>query len=256
MKQMILAATAAVAVLFNVTAAQASRTVVDQIIVDPTDPSQDITVTETLGGYCDLNGADCNARPLGYTVDFGNGNVVDSFIVYGNGLFTFGPNPVDLSNYDNYDGTPGFFGGNAIDAGIDNSLDFQFGEAVFAQSANVLGDATSFNINYYQCASVFGCSLGNGSDGYGFYLSAEADGLYVTPYFTGLGISIPGVTPVPDGFGSFFIPAKVTSGSAGTGSPGTRDLPEPSSWALMIAGFAFAGGALRRRSTRAGAAIA
>ena len=37
---------------------------------------------------------------------------------------------------------------------------------------------------------------------------------------------------------------------------GTAPLPEPATWAMMICGFAMAGGAMRRRATKAGLSIA
>ena len=65
--------------------------------------------------------------------------------------------------------------------------------------------------------------------------------VYIDPAFL---LAHPGTTLHPDGSALFDVPPGGTGGGAG-------GVPEPASWALMIAGFGLAGAALRRRRTAA-----
>jgi hypothetical protein len=62
------------------------------------------------------------------------------------------------------------------------------------------------------------------------------------PYFS---FASPGITS---------IEISTTNDSQGIGIGGGAGIPEPSAWALMVAGFSALGGALRRRGRRAGTA--
>lgn len=210
-------------------AAEAKRTVQDQ------DPDGN-PIFITVGGYCDLDQTECGATPLGYTVDFGGGNIIDSVIIYGNGLLTLGGTAIDMApeNFDNYDGTLGYFGANSLTPGLDNVHfpDAYFNDG-FEQQATLSIAANGTVLARYGFCFTNGCNWYSS-----LTITPQADGLNVT--FSGdfeRGVSIPGATPVvtPDGY---FLAARVT---------GLPAVPEPATWAMMTLAFAAVGGALRRR---------
>lgn len=230
---------------FFVAPAEARRTAID--FSDPDNPQ-----TLQLDGYCDLDGLDCQPQALGYTIDFGFG-AVSEFIVYGNGMISFGPTPVgyqDTTNLADY-------GATVIASGLDNSLvaknpqDLSQGSAYsLVGGASFVGTpgnpSQSLQAIFYRCYTPQNCY--NDIAG-SFILTPVADGLEVyAPAQTGS--SIYGYA-LPDGSGftktsnlngdRFVIPARITSLSVPGG------VPEPAMWAMMIGGFGMVGAATRRR---------
>ncbi|MBI1196568.1 MAG: PEP-CTERM sorting domain-containing protein [Phenylobacterium sp.] len=55
----------------------------------------------------------------------------------------------------------------------------------------------------------------------------------------------------PEQHGFLTVSGSPDTGGPGTGGPGTGGVPEPATWALLIAGFGMVGGAMRRRARAA-----
>jgi len=231
-------------VLLTSSQADARRRVVD------TDGDGNVIPLD-LEGYCDFNGDDCGSIPLGYSIDFGAG-AVNSFIVYGNGLFSFGNSPVDIAESFDFDGTSDFdgslasFNASVIAPGLNSYTDFSNpdGDEVFSQSAEFsFKPNNGLFVHWFECISTFNCS-----SHYSMTLTPGATGLLVEfdyddfPFTPISGYSIKGVGTVENTLGdSFIIPATFS-----TTPPVDHGVPEPGNWALMIIGFGFVGAALRR----------
>jgi len=237
-----------VMVLLTASHADAKRRVID------TDDDNNV-ITRDLEGYCDFNGEECNSPiPLGYSVDFGAG-AVDSFIVYGNGLFSFGDTPVNIADIFNFDGSLAFFNASVIAPGLNSYTDFSNldGDEVFSQSAEFsFKPNNGLFVHWFECVSTFNCS-----SHYSMTLTPGATGLLVEfdyddfPFTPISGYSIKGVGTVENTLGdSFIIPATFS-----TTPPVDHSVPEPGNWALMIIGFGFVGAALRRARRHAFAPV-
>lgn len=253
MSRLIGTCVAAAAIAVSVPA-EARRTVVDS------------NGSVSLSGYCDLNGDDCVATPLGFTIDFA-GTKYDSMVLYGNGLVTFGNTPVAPTSYLGATNLA-TLGAPVISAGLDNTPDMYFAGG-FVQSAVKSGlDANN------HLGATFTIYLGSSSSKVESTLdiAVSATGLDVTIYnyangdqgspfgfgsapFTEnvpqlAGYSVAGVGTQQAYIGNdtngrtpyrFFIPGAVTFGSSGGA------VPEPATWAMMLLGFGAVGGAVRHR---------
>jgi hypothetical protein len=225
--------------------AQAGRTAVDA------NPGGD-PIYFFLDGYCDFNGDDCGPDDgvvLPYSVSFGGGAPSDRIWVHGNGILSFG-------------GAADFFG-EAIAVPIiareapaltAYGLNLVSGgqaisytrEGAFVQSARLTVRANgSIVATWFTCTSPTSetnCPADLGSD-YSLLLRPTAKGFRGSfggqSPGTDIGYVSDGVfTPIGK---DFLMPA--------TFSANTSFVPEPSSWALLIAGFGMTGVALRRRRT-------
>src|SRR5579875_382578 len=125
-------------------------------------------ITYYLGGYCDVNGQDCDpdfsGAQLGYEVSFNGSDFSNRVFVTGNGLVTFGA-PVDFSYSTQDDGSDSLasriaefdqpsltdYKVNLVSAGQTNDLDYTSGLA-FLQSASLsLRDDGSILANWFTC---------------------------------------------------------------------------------------------------------
>lgn len=231
--------------------AQARRTAIDQ------NPETGNPINYTIGGYCDINGDDCGTIGLGYTVKLGSGAALDSIAIHGNGILSFG-SAIDFNGYASEEGpsfaeqigngeppAPASYGLNLVSVGQNIGLDFQ--SYAFLQSARVnvspLGKITAQWFTCFTPTSSSSCpdtalqtlTLTPGKNGFTALITGAQAG-YDSP-----GYVIDGVF-TPQAFGtSFLIPAEFTGLEFPSG------VPEPASWAMLIAGFGLTGAALRRR---------
>ncbi|MFZ4689627.1 MAG: PEPxxWA-CTERM sorting domain-containing protein [Polymorphobacter sp.] len=217
----------------------------------------DIQILFGLGGYCDLNGDDCGPIDLGYAVQFGNSDPVSSFALHGNGILSFGSaidffgTPADgnttfVDSIFNFETpAPASYGLNLVSVGQNNKIDFQsFG--AFLQSAKVsLGPNGRINAEWFTCftpTSATFCpssqrqflTLAPSPAGYRAIIRGALNGGADT------GTVINGVFTARPANTVFLIPARFSLFAPSV-------VPEPTSWAMLIAGFGFTGAALRRR---------
>lgn len=242
------------------TPAAARRRAVDQ--------SGDLPLYYFLGGYCDLDGEECGGSDLGYTVRLGNGAAVDRVIVYGNGQLSFGNASVldtvlddqtdsigtkliyAANGGDEFTPTLTDYGQNLVSVGQNNTLvgkqDAFFGAEVFYQSAKL-----SFGAGGKITAEWFTCFAPTSTN---FCPSLDRQFLTLTPTTKGFSAVMTGaIFPSDQGYvidgletsvlvgQRFLIPAEFT------GVDFAANVPEPASWAMMIAGFGLTGACLRRR---------
>jgi hypothetical protein len=232
------------------TPAAARRTAIDQ------QPDGSVLPFE-LGGYCDRNGDECDGTGLGYSVKLGAGDPVDKIFIHGNGILTFG-RAIDFSEHP-AGGTTSFndiifdgnnpslasYGVNLISVGQNNALDFFSGNNFFQSAKLTFGPAGKITAEWFTCftpTSETSCP------------STDQQFLFLTPTIKGYSAVITsGNNPSDAGFvidgaftqqqpeQRFLIPAEFT----GLDFPSA--VPEPASWATLIAGFGLAGASLRRR---------
>jgi hypothetical protein len=240
--------------------AQAGRTAIDQY----PDGSQ---LTYTLGGYCDFDGVDCSGSEsatlpyatLPYSVSFGLDGT-NRIWIHGNGILSFGQ-PAFRENFGSIYETPA----SSILQGIAPSLDEYQRDLVsggqnisldrnsvregqykppFMQSARLTVNAKGVIFaNWFTCTSPTSptsCPSDPGSE-YSLVLSPTARGFLGRVYGQSPGSDIGYVKngEVTLTGNSFLMPA--------TFSGNVTFVPEPSTWALLIAGFGMTGTALRRR---------
>ncbi len=236
------------AALIVATPAAARRTAIDQ------DPDGN-PITFSLGGYCDLNGDDCDSGlALGYTAKIGLADAFTNVITHGNGLLTFGravdfystPEGNDQSFgemiYAGLVPPPANYGMNLVSVG--QNLDLDFGGVFYQSSKVAVGAFGVINVEWFTCYTPSSRTECPGSNRQFLTLTPGREGF--TGVFTGGGgYDAPGV--VIDGVFSgvvsgqpFLIPAEIT------GLEFAANVPEPSSWSLMIMGFGLAGAAARR----------
>ena len=274
MKALFLGAVATFAALSLAAPAEARRTVIDAI-EDPANPGNEISVVMTFEGYCDLNGEECDpelsAFALPYQVSFGGGAFSNRVFVTGNGIVSFG-NQVDFSQetygpeecyedigcyrspigtlrdrISNYD-YPALadYERNLVSLGQSNDTDFFYGEVFFQSARMSISSSGVISANFYSCFSPHGCN----QSGDLLRLTPTSSGFLgeiITDFgrngsFSNLGdqgFVIDGVTTNITG-NTFFLPAQIR----GLVAPG---VPEPSTWAMLIAGFGAIGGAMRSR---------
>lgn len=203
-----------------------------------------------LNGYCDFNGEDCgpgDGAVLPYSVSFGSSAPSDRIWIHGNGILSFG-GPAD------------FFGeelavpiiGRSAPLLTDYRLNLVSGgqkvgfnrDGAFWQSAKLTVTANGIIFaNWFTCSvptSPTSCPADPGS-AYSLVLRPTAKGFLGRIYGQSPGKDIGYVgdgVATPTG-NSFLMPA--------TFSGNVTFVPEPSSWALLIAGFGMTGAALRRR---------
>jgi hypothetical protein len=204
-----------------------------------------------------LNGEDCfqginlSHKGTAYTVTFADGSVFDKFYVHGNGLLSFGSS-IDFGSFDDptsfysqivNDGQDPLitsYGKTLVSVGQNNQPDsLAFGDPYpFLQSADYGIDAKgSIFAEYYTCFSP------------GSACHAQVQRLTLTPTAGGFAATITGVS-----FGSdrgYVVGGQYYAGGSSFLIPATFDgitmgVPEPATWAMMIAGFGFAGAASRR----------
>jgi hypothetical protein len=201
-----------------------------------------------LDGYCDFNLEDCGPDDgvvLPYSVAFSDGPPTDRIWVHGNGILTFGRAAEFLNEIEGTilnGGAPPLeaYGLNLVSGGQNVKLE----DFAFLQSAKltVRGNG-SIVATWFICSlptSPTSCPPDPGSD-YSLVLRPTAKGFsgrfYGQSPGSDVGYVIDGAfTPTGD---SFLMPA--------TFSGDVSFVPEPSSWALLIAGFGMTGAALRRR---------
>jgi hypothetical protein len=215
-----------------------------------------------LSGYCDYNGDDCNGGSgivLPYTVSIGGAGFTDQVFVHGNGLLSFGA-PFDFpSNQDVLDSIydqnmnsgagPSLtdYGLTLVSPGQSNTLFDDRGIATFYQTGSIAGVAATGAIkaSWYICSApsapgvcppsgVYSVTLTPTNGGYAGHFDFSTG----SPEGSDRGYVSGGVfTPTGN---DFFLPA-VFNGFA-------APVPEPASWAMMVAGFGLAGAAMRRRN--------
>lgn len=227
--------------------AEARRTAID-MTVDA--DGNDIQLIYDLGGYCDLDGSDCDGTALGYDVDVGGGFTSRVFI-HGNGILTFGE-AADFTLPDVQQAFANFndpaladYQRNLLSSGQNNQLDFLSFEPVFLQSASIsVLSSGQINARWFTCFVPLaggGCPESNlrtltltpFSGGYNGSFGGNAGG--------DRGYVINGVyTPTEN---NFVLAARFRGLTPGA-------VPEPSTWAMMIGGFGLVGGMARRRSAR------
>lgn len=243
--------------------AEARRTAIDQDI-------DGNPIEVTLGGYCDLNGDDCdpvsNGLTLPYDVSFGGSAFTNKAFIHGNSILTFGA-PIDFAPFvtrinNGEFVSPEEYGPKTLVVSNGQVLDvdpFQSGGFYQSASLSLLGNGDIF-AEWFICVtpgvhchdfahSITLTPTAGGFQGlFQFYLNDPGS---QGPYFYTLGASGTYIEGVPgaDGklgsytpFGSsFFMPA--------TFRGLTSSVPEPSVWAMLILGFGFVGASMRRRAT-------
>ena len=237
------------------------------IVVDPGNPQG-----FTLSGYCDLNGDDCNAKSLGFSVELG-GSTYNSYVMYGDGAITFGNTAVSSGTILSAT-TLADYGVPIISSGIDNTTSM-FNSLGFQQAGYIFESGVHNGVG--TLGAIFTSYIGTGSNSHmeesEIDITAYANKLdvklysYVNQYIEGYGFSDPN-NPTPytmvdpqiagysianvgdveqqfdasinNGFLEYSIPATVTFDQTGAA-------PEPPVWMLMIAGLGMTGFALRSR---------
>jgi hypothetical protein len=113
-------------------------------------------------------------------------------------------------------------------------------------NSSFIGD----QVSYSNVAGTFGGAAGTATIGFGTFLVAQLNILGTPLGFTQYGgpdfFSIVGNKPIFN-TGSYALNS-ITSGAATLTISALPAVPEPASWALMIAGFALVGSSMRRRS--------
>lgn len=226
--------------------AQAGRTAVDQY-PDGTE------LLYYLGGYCDFNGDDCDSSAgasLPYSVSFAGGAPTDRIWVHGHGILTFGDSAGDgfANNSAVYNPILDYFAPplkaynlNLVSAGQNVGLDYP---NAFFQSAKLRVTANgSIYAKWFTCSipsSPTKCPADPNSE-YSLLLRPTRDGFLGTlrgdSGAKDIGYVIDGAFTST---GTRFLMPATFSGNVAF-------VPEPSSWALLIAGFGLTGAALRRR---------
>lgn len=232
-------------------AAEARRTVVDF------DPDGNASY-KSVGGYCDYDNYECTPTPLPYTVDFGTEDFQPTSAVlnYGDGALLFG----DYGQY--AQPGPEYYFAPLVTGGIDSTAyNDAIGNFSYEQytTLTVFGDG-SIQMIAASCYSTTNC----GGYRYILNLTPEPTGFAASvTYFDdesyAYGHSVPyasnDFTQVSNIAGQtryFYVPATIT------GLPTTQPpeppaaVPEPATWAMMLAGFAAVGAALRRRDRAGG----
>ena len=224
--------------------ALAGRTAIDQ--------NPDGTpLTYRLSGYCDFNGEDCDGGSglfLPYSVSIGGQPFTNRAIVHGNGLLTFGSafqffdNP-DVSDKINNGTDPALteYGLTLVSAGQNNTLDS--GNA-FLQSASLqlVPDTSTIKASWYTC---------NAPSAPGVCPRSNLTSLTLTPTKAGFAGHFDTVTSGSDrGYvsGGAYTATGQDFVLAATFEGLPLGVPEPASWAMMIAGFGLVGAASRRRA--------
>lgn len=193
----------------------------------------DSTGTTETSGYCDLNGDDCDTGfVLPYYVDFGSGFTNLAF-VHGNGILSFGA-AIDFSAYAdasgdyNLPGTIGAYPGNVFAAALKNSYDPNFfdpdpiraDQNVFLQAGKLEMQGDAILGTWFGCNGPSDCFVNPYT-----LLMTPQDGGFLVSY----------------GSTSFLAPARFRFDA----EPGA--VPEPATWAMLIAGFGMVGASMRRR---------
>lgn len=218
-------------------------------------------ITASFAGYCDYNGEDCGAGfTLPYKVSIGSADFTNVVTVHGNGLLTFGA-PVD------FDENPAVR--EQIDFGIAPALTDYARTLVSAGQSVTLDD----DENVFLQSARLGYTAANGAIVATWFTCYRPTGPNMCPESNRFTLTL---TPRRGGFaGHFdFRTGQPENGDRGYVSGGmftatgndfflpalfdgiAPGVPEPASWALMIAGFGATGVALRRRNTRNTAAHA
>jgi hypothetical protein len=232
----------------------AGRTAIDQT-------PDGTPIYATISGYCDINGDDCGDGSgifLPYQVSIGGSDFTNRIIVQGNGILTFGgafpffdDAGVKDSIYDqNNNGGPGplltDYGLTLVSAGQSNSLDF--GSAFF-QSASLEAFAATGAIqaSWFICYAPTAPGVCPRSNPYSLTLtptqggfSGHFDFANGSPEGSDRGYVSGGVFTQTDD--DFFLPA--------TFQGLTLSVPEPATWAMLVAGFGLTGAAMRRQRRR------
>lgn len=236
----------AVSLLAVTVPAEARRTAVDQ------NPDGTPLLFE-LGGYCDFNGDECapdGGVTLPYSVSFGGGPASDRVWVQGNSILTFG-NSADFSDPALRDPINNFevplltaYNRTLVSAG--QSLDTDFFGGGFLQTGELKVRANgSIFARWYFCQSPASPTSCPADYEFSLLLRPTSKGFLGTFDFSkgsagsDIGYVIDGVF-TPTGT-SFLMPASF--------SDNVTYVPEPASWALLIAGFGLTGAAMRRRRT-------
>lgn len=249
----------ALASLASAVPAQAGRTAID---VNPNGSP----LTYTLSGYCDFDGFDCGGSEsatlpyanLPYSVSFGLDGT-NRIWIHGNGILSFGQPAFRQYSGSIYE-TPASsilqgiapfldeYQRDLVSGGQNISLDRNSGDnpykPPFMQSATLTVNAKGVIFaNWFTCTSPTSptsCPADPGSE-YSLVLSPTARGFLGRVYGQSPGSDIGYVKngEVTLTGSSFLMPA--------TFSGNVTFVPEPSTWALLIAGFGMTGTALRRR---------
>jgi hypothetical protein len=251
------------------TPADARRRAVDEDRTATPDPDTGFVpqTTADLGGYCDLDNAECGPNDglkLSYTVKLGTESSIDRVFVQGNGILSFGravnfdgvPDGSDFTLRDIILGgfdpdaprsprTPDLleYGLNLVSVGQDNFLDED--EEAFLQSARLsLGAGGRIIAQWFTCTQP--TNTGSCPDEFVQSLTLTPTGKGFAGVFTSFrtpqdaGFVIDGVYEQQRAGQQFLIPAEFT------GLDLSSAAPEPASWAMLIAGFGLAGASLRR----------
>lgn len=238
--------------------ADARRTVVD---FAPDDVNFENPMTMDIGGYCDFDGTECQSVPLGFGVYFSDQQGYGSAIAYGNGVLEFTNQNGDAN---------AIVSGNPIGATITAGAISSASEDFYFNYSFENGVYWSpLSVSLFSCPSTSSClspvwdmTLAPKSTGFDvsitYYRASPLGGWaagYTAPPTDDNPFGTSTFYSVQGGAGTtfdFFVPATLI-GLDPPIDPGTGAVPEPATWAMMIAGFGAIGGALRRRRTKPGA---